>query len=301
MTSLAFRPSVASIACAVILGIGPLEKDAELQDRQRPVFRGEVSSVAVDVSVRRRNAPVLGLGPDDFHLTDNDVVQRIDSVAIEAVPVDLSILFDVSGSTFGWIGQFRQNAAEVAALLAPTDRFRIVCFGKDVREVVPMQTPDEPIRFGRWPYFGGTALYDALFLAMLHNSGRDRRHLIVVFTDGNDTTSLVDAPDVTNAAARSDATVHLIQAPPYRGNPVTLFLGPDGQGGQDVSLPRPTRSPLPSPVERIVAASGGDVVRAARIGTLCSARTLRTSRATSRAGELPIPIFPPLLTNGCDA
>jgi len=220
----------------------------------RPTFRSGVTAVAVDVSVRARNNPVPGLGAGDFQLLDNGVAQRIDAVSIEPIPLDISILLDVSGSSYGWVQQLERNVAELAALLTPADRFRVVCFGLDVREVVPMQSPGEPIRLGAIPYAGGTSLYDALLLAMVHDSGPDRRHLVVPFTDGGDTTSILPVDRVIDLATRSDASVHLVLLEPNDGNPTLVPRW---------ALPVVGRS-VTSELERIVESSGGRVHRPLR-------------------------------------
>jgi hypothetical protein len=52
----------------------------------KPTFRVTTDLVAIDVSVRRGNAPVMGLQASDFELRDNGVQQKIDAVSIESVP-----------------------------------------------------------------------------------------------------------------------------------------------------------------------------------------------------------------------
>jgi len=235
-----------AIVAAVFLAPPPAGPRAQ---EQRPTFRAGVTAVAVDVSVRVRNNPVPGLGPRDFELTDHGVPQRIDSVSIEPIPLDVSILLDVSGSSYGWVRQLEQNAAELAAILTPADRFRVICFGLEVREVVPMQAPGEVVRLGSIPYAGGTSLYDALFHGIVHDSGPDRRHLIVTFTDGSDTTSVLSADQVVDAATRSDASVHMVQLRANSGNPPLIPLWSDSGVGR----------PVPEELERIVEATGGRV------------------------------------------
>jgi VWFA-related protein len=221
---------------------------------QRPVFRAGVAMVAVDVSVRVRNNPVRGLSERDFELLDNGVPQRIESLSIEAMPLDISLLLDLSASmsrVYAWYlprvqrqrPQLGDQVSEISGLLTSADKLRVLHFGLEVQETGALETygPNLPIGragpngLGSLPHSGGTSLYDALFLAMVHDPGPDRRHLILTFTDdAYDTTSVLAANQLVDTELRSDATLHLIS------------VTPDG------SSPRPV-------VDRIVESSGGRV------------------------------------------
>jgi len=75
---------------------------------QRPVFKAETSSVTVSVAVKMGNVPVAGLKAVDFRLYDNNVPQRIDAVSVEAVPVDITLFMDTSGSTAAALGDMKR-------------------------------------------------------------------------------------------------------------------------------------------------------------------------------------------------
>src|SRR5262245_39983222 len=99
---------------------------------QQPRFRSGVSVVSVDVSVRKGSAPVANLSSSDFELADNGVGQTIDAVSIEAVPVDVSLVLDVSLSASGAIGRVRTDSRKIASMLRPDDRLRLVTFSADI-------------------------------------------------------------------------------------------------------------------------------------------------------------------------
>lgn len=235
------------------------------QAQQRPVFQASVAAVGVDVSVKLRNKPVLGLGAEDFQLTDNGVPQRIELVSLETIPLDVSILLDASASMYGvyawllsvepWVKQTQAQVPSVTALLGPTDRFRVLSFGLEVRQVLAMQGPRLPLQLSSFPSASGTSLYDAVFLALLHDPGPDRRHLVVAFTDGDDTTSVVSADQLIDTAGRSEASVHIIyalargRAPSDR--PFAMFNRLADLSGGDVHTPIAGR--LPAAFERVLA------------------------------------------------
>ena len=212
-----------------------------------PAFRGGVSVVAVDVSVLVRREPVSGLSADDFVVLDNGVLQRIQTVSPGSVPLDVSVLIDVSGSVSGWQPHLQRLVPEIAKQLLPSDRYQVVAFGNGVREVVPMRSPQELGEMLALPDVRGTALHDALFLSMTHEPGVERRHVVVAFTDGSDTTSVIDADRLAQLVATSEASIHLVAISPNSGNPRPMGM----------SL-APARTP-PAPIARAIALSGGRV------------------------------------------
>jgi hypothetical protein len=105
---------------------------------QQATFRTTTHRVAVDVSVLAGNNPVVGLTSADFTLTDNGVRQTIEAVALGDVPVDVSLVVDVSGSTIAQLDAYRRDVRSIAALLRPIDRLRVVAFETSVREPVSL-------------------------------------------------------------------------------------------------------------------------------------------------------------------
>ena len=66
-----------------------------------PVFRAGADVVSVEASVRRERRPVIGLTAADFELLDNGVPQEITDVNYEKLPIDVTVLLDVSASVTG--------------------------------------------------------------------------------------------------------------------------------------------------------------------------------------------------------
>src|SRR6187431_59141 len=68
---------------------------------QQPTFRLATPSVVLDVSVTRDGKPVAGLTVPDFRLVDNGVRQTITDVNREQLPVDVTLIADLSGTAEG--------------------------------------------------------------------------------------------------------------------------------------------------------------------------------------------------------
>lgn len=183
-------------------------------------FRTSTDVVLVDVSVMDRGQPVTGLTADDFVLTDNGVRQQIDSVEPTAVPVDLTLVLDVSGNPRSPWGTetplaritaaAEAEVARVAGMLRPGDRLRVLAVGTDVQQLLPMQEVTGPLALQPLEAGGRSALYDTLATALLHPVEPARRHVVIARTKGVDTISSVDAQAVRAIAERADAVFHVV-------------------------------------------------------------------------------------------
>ncbi len=183
---------------------------AALLGAEQAVFRARTDLVAISASVKRGHAPVANLTAADFRLTDSGVVQAIDAVTIESVPLDVTLFMDTSGSTAGALDRMKKNVIAIAGMLRPDDRFRLLTIGLSVEAPVPWQRAGTPIALDMKAVPGISVIYDALFVALTHTPAAGRRHLIVAMTDGRDCGSLLDGPRVLEASGRSEAVLHWI-------------------------------------------------------------------------------------------
>jgi VWFA-related protein len=172
-------------------------------------FKSRVDVVLVDVFVQHGSSVVAGLTIDDFALYDDGLPQRIVGIRQGQLPIDLTVLLDSSGSTSSVIENLRAGVDRVVSMLRPDDRVRITAFATEAVDVTPLQAP------GRvsWPTVlpgGGTSLQDATALALMRKTEPGRRHLVVGFTDGIDTTSVLTTGDLNRTARMSEAVLYLM-------------------------------------------------------------------------------------------
>jgi VWFA-related protein len=178
---------------------------------QERVFRSGVDGVTVAVSVRNSNRPVIGLTADDFELTDNGVRQDLTTIAAERLPLDLTLLLDLSTSVDGPLLQRLKTAvADTAALLHADDRIRLVAVSQVLREVFSLRSRDYPMPLDTLSAEGATALYDGMAATMMRLTEPGRRQLIVAFTDGHDSTSIIDEKTAKEIAHLTDAVVDIV-------------------------------------------------------------------------------------------
>lgn len=207
----------------------------------RPLFTAITSMVSVDAAVMNGRRPVEGLTAADFEVRDNGVLQSIDSVSLEGLPLDVTVVLDLRDSAYwmsrgGQVTEVRDatsqgvaDTAQFSAVLRPDDRLRIVTATREVAEPHPLQGPGG-LAVQRVPREAMTAsaLYDAIFTALARRTSPERRHLVLVFTDGPDGSSIVTARQLLQAAAKSDALVQV-----FRRDTADEFFGRSGFQGQD--------------------------------------------------------------------
>jgi hypothetical protein len=176
-----------------------------------PTFRSGSTIVTVNVSVKHGNRPVTGLTDDDFTVTDNGVPQHIERLSFEEVPIDATIIIDVSGSTSSIVDGIREDTNRILSLLRPIDRARVLVIDTAVYELLPLQATDSRVKLPPQPAFGGLSpVRDAILAGLINHPDPERRRLVVALTDADDTKSITEAGTIYEVARRSDTVLHLL-------------------------------------------------------------------------------------------
>ena len=182
---------------------------------QQPVFTARTSVVRVDALVTERGHPVKGLRPSDFEVRDNAVRQRVDFLLLENTPVSLAVALDVSGSVAGdRLEHFRQALDRVIGTLRGDDRVALVSFSHEI-STLASATPDRDrlrARLRQARGTGGTSLFDAAQTGLVLSDRDDERGLLLVFSDGLDTTSFLSPGRVLETAKRTQVVSYAVSA-----------------------------------------------------------------------------------------
>ncbi len=189
--------------------------------QQQPIYRGRVDLVSINASVRDANKPIGGLTAADFEVLDNGVKQSIETMSIETLPIDVTLLLDVSRSVEGpRLERLKGSVTETSLLLRPTDRLRLIAVQHVLRELFPLQPGGTPPPVAGLTAAGGTALYDGIAAALMQAAEPDRRQLIIAYTDGQDTISALSIETVRDLSGFSDTVVQFVvpTARPGGGN-----------------------------------------------------------------------------------
>jgi VWFA-related protein len=178
---------------------------------QQPVFTSLTERVNVNVSVRGGNQPVGGLTASDFDLRDNGVKQSIEAFSIEHLPIDVTLLLDVSRSVEGApLERLKFSVGETAQLLRAEDRLQLIAVQSTLHLIFPFQPGGSRPQVDALTAAGGTALYDGIAAAMMGAADPARRQLIIAYTDGQDTISILSLAALEDLTGFSEAVVQLV-------------------------------------------------------------------------------------------
>ena len=135
------------------------------QQEPRATFRTGADVVAVEASVQRDKRPVTSLKTTDFELLDNGVPQQISDLNYERLPIDVTVVLDVSASVTGAVlDQLRLSVRQLKSDLGPRDRLKLVAFNMQVRRLADFEAPAAATdtAFASLSGRGSSAIFDAV-------------------------------------------------------------------------------------------------------------------------------------------
>jgi Ca-activated chloride channel family protein len=271
------------------------ETSAPQQGSPSATFKSGVDLVALSVVVRdTHNRFVPGLKATDFVIYEDGVQQDISFFAASEVPLDLAVVIDTSASMADKIATLQEAAVGFASTVRSTDRICVVEIkgavrtrytkGPDVASAVAAIRATQPS--------GTTALFNGLYVVLkgLANErrafGEVRRQAIVVFSDGEDTTSLVNFDDLMDVARRAGVAIFTITLrTPSSPSPLARDIGTPRRPQVEFamrSLARETggRAFFPTAVEELAGIYGNIAAELAHQYSIGY-----TSKNPSRGGE----------------
>jgi Ca-activated chloride channel family protein len=204
------------VRVSVLLGIAVVCLDA----RQRPSFRSTIDLVMLNVTVTGPGGRyVSDLSADDFQVLEDGRPQDVAYFSPANVPLSVSLVLDTSSSMDEEMALSKQAAMDFIARLRPGDIAEVVSFDSRVEVLQPM-TSDRALledAIQRMRAGGSTALYNGVYIVLRQldkikpQSGDDvRRQVIVVLSDGEDTSSLVTFEHLLDSAKRSQTVIYTV-------------------------------------------------------------------------------------------
>jgi VWFA-related protein len=212
----------AALLVAQSLAPGLATVPAALLDTPRRTFRSAIDLVTLNVSVTDgRSRSIGGLSAGDFQVLEDGVPQDVSYFAATSVPLDVALLIDSSSSMREKMSSVQLAAESFVKALRPEDRGMVVEFNDQVRVLQPFVNDraqlTAAIRHTRAR--GATALYTAVYVTLDQFSrarsleganGEIRRPAIIVLTDGDDTSSLIQFDDLLERARRTGVAIYPI-------------------------------------------------------------------------------------------
>jgi VWFA-related protein len=183
----------------------------------RATFQSSVEMVEIDVAVRDHDGrQVPGLEREDLAVYEDGVPQQLSFFTWDKLPLSLVLLVDTSASMHDRMGLVQNAAAGFLSGLRPDDRAQIRRFTRTAsidrdftNDVGALRSSLFALQAG-----GHTALYDALYITLSEQKASPvderRRRVIVLLTDGLDTSSLMSEDQVMRLAGSTDVAVYSI-------------------------------------------------------------------------------------------
>jgi len=173
-------------------------------------------TIVAYVSVEDGNGePIEWLKPKDFVITHNDAqITKFEVAPISEVDQsNIILLMDTSGSTKGEpLLNSQAGAREFFTLLGPNDQAELIVFSEFPQKLVPWQKDKKILcaAVSKLKARGNTAIYDSLHKALNDLENMDGQKIIVLFTDGSDTSSTIKLETVLQEAKNKKIPIYAI-------------------------------------------------------------------------------------------
>lgn len=210
-------PPVPPAAAAPTSQPAPPPPPAQQPSSQR--FRGGVELVSLSVTVTDGSKYVTDLDEADFEVFEDGVKQSLTFFSRVQQPIAVAILLDTSNSMEARLQTAQEAAIGFVNRLRPEDIAEIIEFNSAVTTgqgfTSDIAKLERAIR--ATTVNGSTSLYNAIYISLkelkkerARTTEEIRRQAIIVLSDGDDTSSLVEYDEVLNLAKRSETAIYAI-------------------------------------------------------------------------------------------
>jgi len=182
---------------------------------------------------------VKGLKRSDFRVLEDEVAQDISYFEAEEVPLEIVVAIDISGSMTNSMPQLKEALKRFVRAFKPTDRATLIGFNHQVYVLRQRETDRAALSSSieGLAAAGGTSLYDAILKSLDLLGPEVGRRAVLVFSDGDDQSSLSTADPVERRVRASDAVAYFITLGGGEGRRVLTRLS-EISGGRTFSIGR---------------------------------------------------------------
>ena len=187
---------------------------------QRPAFRSTIDIVSLNVTViDGANRYLTDLEQPDFAVFEDGVKQDLIFFTRRPQPIAMSLLLDSSASMEAKLETLQLAAINFVKRLRPNDLGQIIDFDSRVliRQTFTANHTDLETAIRQAVSGGSTSLHNAIYISLKElakiravNEEDVRRQALTVFSDGEDTSSLVSFDEVLDLAKRSETSIYTI-------------------------------------------------------------------------------------------
>lgn len=183
---------------------------------QQATYRSGIDLVQVGVSVNDRQGQLVpGLTADDFEVFEDGKLQTVTYFSSGDAPgleLHLGLLLDVSGSMGPDIAFTRSASIRFLNAMDEAVDVTLVDFDTEVRAArfSPAEFPRLVERIRSQTPRGETAMFDAIGLYLDGAEEQGGRTVMLLYTDGGDTRSIMRLHELLELVRASDATIYPI-------------------------------------------------------------------------------------------
>jgi VWFA-related protein len=187
---------------------------------QQPSFRAGVDIVSLNVTVTDgANHYVTDLEQPEFLVFEDGIKQNVTFFSRRQSPIALSLLLDSSASMEEHLTTLQKAATNFVHRLKPNDIAQVIDFDSrvEIRQTFTGNQGELDSAISQLVAGGSTSLHNAIYIALKElrkvravNEEDVRRQALIVFSDGEDTSSLVSFDEVLDLAKRSETSVYTI-------------------------------------------------------------------------------------------
>ena len=202
---------LSSIVSAVVLLAGTAVLATARQDQ--PLFKSSVRTVPVYATVvDSAGRLVPDLERADFSIFDNAKPVEVSLFSNDSQPFSAVVMLDTSASMTANLKLLNRAAEQFLLRLLPVDRAQVGAFNDKIQlSGTFTNNRDELIGALNDLYFGNpTRLNDGIGAGLDALKGIDGRRVVLVFTDGEDTSSRTSFKDVLERARDEEVMVYSI-------------------------------------------------------------------------------------------
>ena len=183
-------------------------------------FRAAIDIVSLNVTAMdASNHYVTDLDEKNFAVFEDGVKQDLSFFTRKQQAIAMSLLLDSSASMEDKLPTLQTAAVNFVRRLKPNDLAQIVDFDSrvEIRQAFSSNQSDLESAIQKTSAGGSTSLYNAIYISLKElakikvNGDEDvRRQALVLFSDGEDTSSLISFDEVLELAKRSETAIFTI-------------------------------------------------------------------------------------------
>lgn len=202
------------VILTALTALGAVFTEQNAQNSKSPRFSAEVEQVVVYAAVYDEQGHLVsGLTKDDFTVLEDRIPQTLTSFQRAEVPSTIGIVLDSSGSMRSKMPTVEKAIDLFLSHNNPENELFFIRFDDEVTLEEDFTRDVDDIRdaISNVVVKGGTALYDAVYLAVNKaREGNEPKKVVLVFTDGEDKDSYYKQEELLKKVQELDTQVFIV-------------------------------------------------------------------------------------------